>query len=160
MSIKVNAQTGLFWLIRIYYYKFFYYSFFMDKILWEDKPSQISNFWTYLLFFWTIIPPIIVYLNTKFIKYELDSQRLKIKKGILSQSIEETELYRVKDYSILKPLFLRLFGLGNLVLTTSDKNNKYVTLKAIKDVEKIKDLVRTHVETARKRTGTKEVDFT
>jgi|TARA_B110000977_G_scaffold104247_1_gene136060 uncharacterized membrane protein YdbT with pleckstrin-like domain len=132
----------------------------MDKILWEDKPSQISNFWTYLLFFWTIIPPIIVYLNTKFIKYELDSQRLKIKKGILSQSIEETELYRVKDYSILKPLFLRLFGLGNLVLTTSDKNNKYVTLKAIKDVEKIKDLVRTHVETARKRTGTKEVDFT
>ena len=131
----------------------------MDKMLWEDRPSQISNFWIYLLFFWTIIPPIIVYLNTRFIKYELDSQRLKIKKGILSQNIEETELYRVKDYSILKPLFLRLFGLGNLVLTTSDKNNKYVTLKAIKDVEKIKDLVRTHVEKSRKRTGTKEVDF-
>tara|TARA_B100001079_G_C16115368_1_gene384643 strand:- start:178 stop:576 length:399 start_codon:yes stop_codon:yes gene_type:complete len=131
----------------------------MDKMLWEDRPSQISNFWIYLLFFWTIIPPIIVYLNTRFIKYELDSQRLKIKKGVLSQNIEETELYRVKDYSILKPLFLRLFGLGNLVLTTSDKNNKYVTLKAIKDVEKIKDLVRTHVEKSRKRTGTKEVDF-
>ena len=131
----------------------------MDKMLWEDRPSQISNFWIYLLFFWTIIPPIIVYLNTRFTKYELDSQRLIIKKGILSQSIEETELYRVKDYSILKPLFLRLFGLGNLVLTTSDKTNKYVTLKAIKDVEKIKDLVRTHVEKARKRTGTKEVDF-
>ena len=131
----------------------------MDKMLWEDRPSQISNFWIYLLFFWTIIPPIIVYLNTRFIKYELDSQRLKIKKGILSQNIEETELYRVKDYSILKPFFLRLFGLGNLVLTTSDKNNKYVTLKAIKDVEKIKDLVRTHVEKSRKRTGTKEVDF-
>ena len=131
----------------------------MDKMLWEDRPSQISNFWIYLLFFWTIIPPIIVYLNTRFTKYELDSQRLIIKKGILSQSIEETELYRVKDYSILKPLFLRLFGLGNLVLTTSDKTNKYVTLKAIKDVEKISDLVRTHVEKARKRTGTKEVDF-
>tara|TARA_B100000586_G_C19871631_1_gene327058 strand:+ start:82 stop:480 length:399 start_codon:yes stop_codon:yes gene_type:complete len=131
----------------------------MDKMLWEDRPSQISNFWIYLLFFWTIIPPIIVYLNTRFIKYELDSQRLKIKKGVLSQNIEETELYRVKDYSILKPFFLRLFGLGNLVLTTSDKNNKYVTLKAIKDVEKIKDLVRTHVEKSRKRTGTKEVDF-
>ena len=122
-------------------------------------PYKLSNFWIYLLFFWTIIPPIIVYLNTRFIKYELDSQRLKIKKGVLSQNIEETELYRVKDYSILKPLFLRLFGLGNLVLTTSDKNNKYVTLKAIKDVEKIKDLVRTHVEKSRKRTGTKEVDF-
>ena len=81
----------------------------MDKMLWEDRPSQISNFWIYLLFFWTIIPPIIVYLNTRFIKYELDSQRLKIKKGVLSQNIEETELYRVKDYSILKPFFLMSF---------------------------------------------------
>ena len=131
----------------------------MDKILWEDRPSQISNFWIYLLFFWTIIPPIIVYLNTRFIKYELDSQRLKIKKGILSRNIEETELYRVKDYSILKPFFLRLFGLGHLVLTTSDKNNKYVRLVAIKDTEKVKDIIRNHVEKARKRTGTKEVDF-
>ena len=131
----------------------------MDKMLWEDRPSQISNFWIYLLFFWTIIPPIIVYLNTRFIKYELDSQRLKIKKGVLSQNIEETELYRVKDYSILKPFFLRLFGLGHLVLTTSDKNNKYVKLVAIKDTEKVKDIIRNHVEKARKRTGTKEVDF-
>ena len=131
----------------------------MDKMLWEDRPSQISSFWIYLLFFWTIIPPIIVYLNTRFTKYELDSQRLKIKKGILSQSIEETELYRVKDYSILKPFFLRLFGLGHLVLTTSDKNNKYVRLVAIKDTEKVKDIIRNHVEKARKRTRTREVDF-
>ena len=131
----------------------------MDKILWEDRPSQFSNFWIYLFFFWTIIPPIIVYLNTRFTKYELDSQRLKIKKGILSQNIEETELYRVKDYSIFKPFFLRLFGLGHLVLTTSDKNNKYARLVAIKDTEKVKDIIRNHVEKARKRTGTKEVDF-
>tara|TARA_B100001109_G_C18731052_1_gene411981 strand:+ start:152 stop:550 length:399 start_codon:yes stop_codon:yes gene_type:complete len=131
----------------------------MDKILWEDRPSQILNFWTYILFFWTIIFPVIAYLNTRFTKYELNSERLKIKKGILSQNIEETELYRVKDYSIFKPFFLRLFGLGHLVLTTSDKNNKYVQLSAIKDVEKIKDIIREHVEKSRKRTGTKEVDF-
>ncbi len=131
----------------------------MDKILWEDRPSQISNLWTYILFFWTIIFPVIAYLNTRFTKYELNSERLKIKKGILSQNIEETELYRIKDYSIFKPFFLRLFGLGHLVLTTSDKNNKYVRLLAIKDVEKIKDIIREHVEKSRKRTGTKEVDF-
>ena len=59
----------------------------------------------------------------------------------------------------LNPFFLRLFGLGHLVLTTSDKNNKYVKLLAIKDTEKVKDLIRNHVEKSRKRTGTKEVDF-
>ena len=98
-------------------------------------------------------------MYTRFIKYELNAERLIIKTGILSQKIEETELYRVKDYSVSKPFFLRLFGLGNIVLTTSDKNNKYVKLHAIKDVEKIKDIIRTHVEKSRKRTGTKEVDF-
>ena len=131
----------------------------MSKILWKSGPSQISNFWSYLLLFWTVIIPIWIYLTTRFTKYELNSERLIIKKGILSQNIEETELYRIKDYSIFKPFFLRIFGLGNLVLTSSDKNNKYISLLAIKDVEKIKDLIRGHVEKSRKRTGTKEVDF-
>ena len=131
----------------------------MSKILWKSSPSQINNFWSYLLLFWTVIIPIWIYLTTRFTKYELNSERLIIKKGILSQNIEETELYRIKDYSIFKPFFLRIFGLGNLVLTSSDKNNKYVSLLAIKDVEKIKDLNIGHVEKSRKRTGTKEVDF-
>ena len=131
----------------------------MSKTLWKDSPSQISNFWTFVLFFWTIILPIIAYLKTRFTSYEMDSERFRIKKGILNQNIEETELYRIKDYSIFKPFFLRIFGLGHLVLTTSDKNNKYVRILAVKEVEKLKDMIRNEVEKRRKATGTKEVDF-
>ncbi len=131
----------------------------MSKTLWKDSPSQISNFWTYVLFFWTIIFPVVAYLKTRFTKYELDSERFIIKSGILSQSVEETELYRIKDYSIFKPLFLRIFGLGHLVLTTSDKNNKHVRILAVKEVEKLKNMIRNQVEIRRKATGTKEVDF-
>ena len=124
----------------------------MSKTLWKDSPSQISNFWTYVLFWWTIILPIIAYLKTRFTSYEMDSERFRIKKGILNQNIEETELYRIKDYSIFKPFFLRIFGLGHLVLTTSDKNNKYVRILAIKEVEKLKDMIRNEVEKRRKAT--------
>ena len=131
----------------------------MSKTLWKDSPSQISNFWTYVLFWWTIILPIIAYLKTRFTSYEMDSERFRIKKGILNQNIEETELYRIKDYSIFKPFFLRIFGLGHLVLTTSDKNNKYVRILAVKEVESLKDMIRNQVEKRRKATGTKEVDF-
>ena len=123
----------------------------MSKTLWKDSPSQISNFWTYVLFWWTIILPIIAYLKTRFTSYEMDSERFRIKKGILNQNIEETELYRIKDYSIFKPFFLRIFGLGHLVLTTSDKNNKYVRILAIKEVEKLKDMIRNEVEKEEKR---------
>ena len=131
----------------------------MSKTLWKDSPSQISNFWTYVLFWWTIILPIIAYLKTRFTSYEMDSERFRIKKGILNQNIEETELYRIKDYSIFKPFFLRIFDLGHLVLTTYDKNNKYVRILAINEVEKLKDMIRNEVEKRRKATGTKEVDF-
>lgn len=131
----------------------------MNKILWKDSPSQISNFWTYIFFFWTIILPIMAYLQTRFTIYEMDSERFRVKKGILNQNIEETELYRIKDFSILKPFFLRIFGLGHLVLTTSDKNNKYLKILAIKEVETLKDMMRDLVEKRRKDTGTKEVDF-
>ena len=131
----------------------------MSKTLWKDSPSQISNFWTYVLFFWTIILPIMAYLKTRFTSYEMDSERFRIKKGILNQNIEETELYRIKDYSIFKPFFLTIFGLGHLILTTSDKNNKYVRILAVKEVESLKDIIRNQVEKRRKATGTKEVDF-
>ena len=131
----------------------------MNKILWKDSPSQISNFWTYIFFFWTIILPIMAYLQTRFTIYEMDSERFRVKKGMLNQNIEETELYRIKDFSILKPFFLRIFGLGHLVLTTSDKNNKYLKILAIKEVETLKDMMRDLVEKRRKDTGTKEVDF-
>ena len=124
----------------------------MNKILWKDSPSQISNFWTYIFFFWTIILPIMAYLQTRFTIYEMDSERFRVKKGILNQNIEETELYRIKDFSILKPFFLRIFGLGHLVLTTSDKNNKYLKILAIKEVETLKDMMRDLVEKRRKDT--------
>ena len=79
---------------------------------------------------------------------------------MLSQKIQEIELYRVRDYTIDKPFIMRLFGLGNLVLITSDKSSPRVYLKAITNVEKVRDLFRKQVEEARKKTGTKEVDFT
>jgi len=60
----------------------------MSKTLWKDSPSQISNFWTYVLFWWTIILPIIAYLKTRFTSYEMDSERFRIKKGILNQNID------------------------------------------------------------------------
>ena len=131
-----------------------------EKFLWRSNPSQILNFFTFILFFWTIIIPLIAYLNTRFTIYELTSQRLKIKSGILNQTINELELYRVRDYQVQKPFILRIFNLGNLVLITSDKINNKILLKAIKDVEKVTDLIRNQVEIARQKTKTRETDFT
>ena len=60
----------------------------------------------------------------------------------------------------VKPFILRIFGLGNLKLITSDKSHPSITLNAIKNPENVLELFRENVERARRETGTKEVDFT
>lgn len=132
----------------------------MNELIWKSRPSQLINFFIYLFLFWTIILPIYSYLKTRFTIFELSKDRLKLKKGILTQKIDETELYRVRDYEILKPFILRLFGLGHLKLITSDKSHPIIILNAIKNPENVLELFRENVEEARKKTGTKEVDFT
>jgi len=132
----------------------------MTKLIWVGRPSQLINIFVYLFLFWTIIIPLYYYLKTRFTIFELSEDRLKLKKGILNQRIDETELYRIRDYEVLKPFILRIFGLGNLNLITSDKSHPSITLKAIKNPENVLELIRENVERTRKDTGTKEVDFT
>ena len=132
----------------------------MSNLIWKSNPSQLTNIKVYLLLFWTVIIPLMTYLKTRFTIYELTDQIYREKTGILSQKIEELELYRIRDYSIYKPFLMRLFGLGNLTLITSDKTSPRVYINAIRNVEEVRDIFRKHVEEARKATDTKEVDFT
>ena len=132
----------------------------MENLVWKGRPSQLTNLLVYLFLFWTIVIPLYRYLKTRFTIFELTSDRFRTKIGILSQKVDELELYRVRDYEVFKPFLLRLFGLGNLTLITSDKTHPKIEMKAIKNPEKVLELFRKNVEISRKKTGTKEVDFT
>ena len=131
-----------------------------EEKIWIGRPSQLINLFTYLLLFWTIIFPLIAYLKTRFTIYELTKTRLRLKTGIFSQQIEDTELYRVRDYSIDKPFWFRIFGLGHIKVLTSDKSNPEINLYAVSKIENTAELIRQNVEVARKKSGTREIDYT
>ena len=131
-----------------------------EKIIWEAKPSQRMNIIFYIFFFWTLILPLIRFLKTWCTNYKLTSQRLHVKTGVFSQTIEQTELYRVRDYTVKKPFAQRIFGLGTLEIISSDKTQSNIYLTAIKDPEHVADLMRESVELSRRTTQTREVDFT
>ena len=92
--------------------------------------------------------------------YVLTTERLKITDGILSKRTDSLELYRVKDMTMIQPLALRLAGLGNVALMTSDHTNPTVVMHAVHDPARVSDLVRTHVEKQRDRKRVTEVDMT
>ena len=129
-----------------------------EKQLYIGRPSQILNIVWFILWSWTLLIPIIIYLKTRFTVYELTDQRIKLKTGILNQEIDECELYRVRDYKIVKPFFQRIFGLGRIELVTSDRSNSNINLNGIKDPENLYNLIRDNVEKIRRKTGTRELD--
>ena len=129
-----------------------------EKHLYVGRPSQILNIISFIIWSWTLFVPIIIYLKTRFTVYEVTDQRIKLKTGILNQEIDECELYRVRDYKIVKPFFQRIFGLGKIELVTSDRSNSSINLNGIKNPENLYDLIRDNVEKIRRKTGTREID--
>ena len=129
-----------------------------EKQLYIGRPSQILNIISFILWSWTLFIPLIIYLKTRFTVYEVTNQRIKLKTGILNQEIDECELYRVRDYKIVKPFFQRIFGLGKIELVTSDRSNSSINLNRIKNPENLYDLIRDNVEKIRRKTGTREID--
>ena len=129
-----------------------------EKHLYVGRPSQILNIISFIIWSWTLFVPIIIYLKTRFTVYEVTDQRIKLKTGILNQEIDECELYRVRDYKVVKPFFQRIFGLGRIELVTSDRSNSNINLNGIKDPESLYNLIRDNVENIRRKTGTRELD--
>ena len=122
-----------------------------EKQLYIGRPSQILNIVSFIIWSWTLFVPIIIYFKTRFTVYEVTDQRIKLKTGILSQEIDECELYRVRDYRVVKPFFQRIFGLGKIELSTSDRSNSSINLNGIKDPENLYNLIRDNVEKIRKK---------
>lgn len=136
-----------------------------EKPLWSGSPSQIVNLPVYavcVLFIWLVIPAFVIlwkWLVTRCTRYELTSERLRTRSGVFNKELDEIELYRVRDYKLEQPFFLRLFGLGNIFLTTSDKTHPTFTLRAIKGSEALRDQIRNAVEVCRVSKRVREVDM-
>jgi uncharacterized membrane protein YdbT with pleckstrin-like domain len=135
-----------------------------ETLLWRGTPSQLVNLPWYVLWvllFWLVIPLFILlwqWLVIRTTVYELTSERLKLRRGVLNKHLDEVELYRVRDYQLEQPFLLRLFGLGNILLRTSDRSHPSVRLRAIRDGERLYERIRSAVEQCRSRKGVRELD--
>jgi membrane protein YdbS with pleckstrin-like domain len=112
-----------------------------------------------IVWFVCLIPWMWQALNTKFYNFDLSTERLKITTGLFNRDTDVMELYRVKDMAMSRPFLLRIFGLSNVTLTTSDRTTPMLTLQAIRDGEKVLDIIRHHVEALRETKRVREVDF-
>ncbi len=84
-------------------------------------------------------------------RYRLTTQRLFIEKGILSQTIDQTELIRVDDVRMHKSVLDRIFGLGTVEIASSDATNPSVRIIGVAGPETVAEHVRQNMRIMRKR---------
>jgi membrane protein YdbS with pleckstrin-like domain len=136
-----------------------------EKVIWEGRPSQWTNFGTFVLCFlfsWLVIPIFIAlwqYLVVRLWKIEVTDQRIIETKGVLSKTTDELELYRVKDIRLEEPFLLRLVGLSNIVLNTSDRTHPQVKIPAISNGQSLREELRIAVDIRRDKKRVRETDF-
>ncbi len=85
-------------------------------------------------------------LPLSFTRYALSEDRLFTSVGFLNIKDDEILLYRVRDIDTSRSLWQRLFGVGTVVVASSDKTMPNLVLKNIKDPVMVKELIHRQVE--------------
>lgn len=88
-------------------------------------------------------------LPLSFTTYELSSDRLFVRRGIFVRSEDEVRLYRITDVSLKVNLIQRLFGVGDIYVSSADSSLGNFVIKDIKNPTKCKEDLSQVVEKAR-----------
>ena len=102
---------------------------------------------------------LIKYFIVRTTHYRLTDERLLVESGIFSRDTEEIELYRVRDWSVLKPFWLRLTGRGHVRVVSTDATAPDLLLRGITKPESVRELLRKNVENARDKKRVRHVDI-
>lgn len=137
-----------------------------EKTVWEGKPSQLVNLSSYL--FWLLplawfgiglLVSLWKYLKISTWRFKITNQRIIEEYGIFSKTMQELELYRVKDITLHQSFWYRILGISNIHLMTSDKSSPFYTISGIKNGKELREQLRTLVEKRRDEKGVIERDF-
>lgn len=158
-----------------------------EQDVWRGHPSQITNLRTFiwcaiatffLLLFGIaasdttsraiilscVLIPICVaawrFIETKYTQYHVTTQRLRNSRGVIATTMDDLELYRVKDSRISQSLFERIFRLSTIELTTSDSSSTKIQIRSIPaaTARNLREQIRMLVEELRDRKRVREVD--
>ena len=79
-------------------------------------------------------------------RYALSEDRLFMSVGFFSIRDEEILLYRIRDISVKRTLWQRLFGVGTVTVRSSDKSTPEIFLKSIRNPLSFNELLHSNVE--------------
>ena len=105
-----------------------------DSRLWQDRKRHLG-------------------MPISFTVFSLSEDRLFRETGLLSRTYEEVLLYRIRDISLKRSLGQMIFGVGTIVIHSSDKSSGTLEIENVKSPKQVKELIHQLVEDAKLRRG-------
>ncbi len=102
----------------------------MANILWQDRKRHFG-------------------LPLSFTKYSMSEDRLFVEKGFLNLEQDEVRLYRILDVQLRRSLGQRIFGVGSIFVSSSDKSLGTFEIRNIKNAANVKEMISVQVEQQR-----------
>ena len=93
--------------------------------------------------------------------FEITEERLIIRRGIIFKSIDEIELYRIKDVRIDFTLINQLAGIGSICISSSDETTREsdLVMRHVEGAQSRREQLRRLVDTARQKRRVREIDM-
>lgn len=103
----------------------------INQVVWQDRKHHL-------------------WFPISFTKYVVKNNRLLIQKGFLNSSLDETLLYRIVDLTMNQSLLGKLFGTGNITVTSRVDTEAVLVLENIKNPMTVYSTLSDVVEECRK----------
>lgn len=93
-----------------------------------------------MVFIWLALLVVLAYRKMS-IHYDLTTQRFLHQSGILTRTSDRIEMIDIDDVAYTQSIVQRMFNVGTIKLTSSDRTHPVLRLIGIDDVKRIADLI-------------------
>jgi len=126
----------------------------VEKTLFSGHPAPLYSIGRWMLTIVTLgIAGLCYWIATRNTRFEITSQRIRIERGVLSRSRQDTELYRIDDIGLEEPVGMRMVGHAILILRSTDRSTPEVRLYGIPGLAAMADTLRECALRERERRG-------
>ncbi|HWT12021.1 MAG TPA: PH domain-containing protein [Allosphingosinicella sp.] len=93
--------------------------------------------------------------------FAITEERLIIRRGIIFKSVDEIELYRVKDVRLDFTLINQMANIGTLCISSSDETTRSgdLVMRHVQSAQDRREQLRRLVDTARQKRRVREIDM-
>lgn len=86
--------------------------------------------------------------------YTLTNKRILIRKqGVMTKTLNDIELFKVKDISVNQTLTDKVRNVGDIIVISANESNRRITLKKVKNPHEVKEEIRSAAKAATEKAG-------